>query len=407
MKKHIILTILLCGIFLSGCSCVHHWQDATCDAPQTCILCGFTQGTALEHIPDGEATCDNPVYCTLCSKMIQQSLGHDWKEATKDSPMTCTRCNETIGSPLAASDVYTAGKARHNGKTFLMNPSDYSELFNEYCNPGSIATMYYLFPNLEQLMDDKDDNCQIYDLLGVSGQQIRLECDSADNITRIIVTVNSDEYSADDYIDYMTNCVVAYIIANGNITADEFTDQMIGAKESGPYANTASGCHDGVAYHIEVRYNEITMEIWVDENAEDESQENINETADPGLNPPSNLTAEEAAVVGEWNLTYGYNASESLILEDSKLTKKLFLNEDMTGKIVDDAEVITFSWHYIDTYQAQYGNSQYMTFTCTLASGSTIPEEKSIDSFQFDVETTDPNTIFITMGNWLYLYRKV
>lgn len=78
---------------------VHDWREATCTEPQTCSICGITQGEPLGH--DWlDATCTEPETCSVCGVTQGESLGHEWSDATCTEPKTCSRCGETEGSPL-------------------------------------------------------------------------------------------------------------------------------------------------------------------------------------------------------------------------------------------------------------------------------------------------------------------
>lgn len=93
MRKYIgrILLLLGCLLMLAGCGCDHVWQDATCLAPETCTLCGETQGAAADHDMQ-EATCQNPSTCLLCGKTEGEALPHQWQ--TTGCSSTCDRCGE-------------------------------------------------------------------------------------------------------------------------------------------------------------------------------------------------------------------------------------------------------------------------------------------------------------------------
>ena len=89
----------------------HSWQEATCEAPRTCLNCGLTEGSALDHEYETvylEPTCteDGGTYqiCNNCGDRIGVDVipatGHDWIEATCSSPETCRNCDETRGEPL-------------------------------------------------------------------------------------------------------------------------------------------------------------------------------------------------------------------------------------------------------------------------------------------------------------------
>ena len=78
---------------------VHIWEDATCEAPRTCAICGKTQGKKLAH-EWLAATCDDPETCENCGKTQGSALGHEWKDATCEAPKTCTVCGAAEGQPL-------------------------------------------------------------------------------------------------------------------------------------------------------------------------------------------------------------------------------------------------------------------------------------------------------------------
>lgn len=56
----------------------HDFEDATCQAPKTCKVCGETEGEALEH---------------------------EWGLRTVDSAKTCSLCGETEGEPISVEVV--------------------------------------------------------------------------------------------------------------------------------------------------------------------------------------------------------------------------------------------------------------------------------------------------------------
>ncbi len=75
----------------------HEYSGATCDKPETCSICGKTQGEPLSH-NWGEATCESPRICTVCQKTEGEAIGHKWEEATCDKPETCSICGKTQGT---------------------------------------------------------------------------------------------------------------------------------------------------------------------------------------------------------------------------------------------------------------------------------------------------------------------
>ena len=76
---------------------VHSWHPATCTEPETCSICGKTQGAALGHTWTA-ATCTEPKTCSRCGKTDGAALGHLWTAATCTEPKACLRCGETDGT---------------------------------------------------------------------------------------------------------------------------------------------------------------------------------------------------------------------------------------------------------------------------------------------------------------------
>ena len=74
MKRFIalLLTFLLV-LCVSGCSCKHEFEEATCTLPKMCKHCKATE---------------------------EEALGHKWKNATLASPKTCKVCEATEGTNL-------------------------------------------------------------------------------------------------------------------------------------------------------------------------------------------------------------------------------------------------------------------------------------------------------------------
>ena len=84
-----------------GCQDGHHWEDATCVAPQVCSICGATQGELGEHVWQ-PATCTEPKTCSACGKTEGDALGHKWIDATCEDPEKCERCGtERLGGKPA------------------------------------------------------------------------------------------------------------------------------------------------------------------------------------------------------------------------------------------------------------------------------------------------------------------
>ena len=91
-------TCILCGE-TEGEALGHNMSDATCTEPATCTACGYTEGEALGHNMS-EATCTEPVTCTACGYTEGEALGHNMSEATCTEPATCTACGYTEGEAL-------------------------------------------------------------------------------------------------------------------------------------------------------------------------------------------------------------------------------------------------------------------------------------------------------------------
>lgn len=82
----------------------HKWEDATCESPRSCSICGKTEGSALGH-SWLSATCTEAKYCTRCGVNSGKPLGHDWMEATRENPATCRRCGATEGEPAPGLEL--------------------------------------------------------------------------------------------------------------------------------------------------------------------------------------------------------------------------------------------------------------------------------------------------------------
>lgn len=105
MKKTVSLIILACIVLLSfsACGCEHEWQEATCNAPRTCSLCGETEGEALGH-EWTDADCENPKTCSRCGETEGEPLGHtpgEWEAENSNAlggkeVQRCTVCGEII-----------------------------------------------------------------------------------------------------------------------------------------------------------------------------------------------------------------------------------------------------------------------------------------------------------------------
>lgn len=65
----------------------HHFKEATCTEPETCEICGTTQGEAKGHEWEA-ATCTEPETCSVCGETQGEALGHTCRLGV------CDRCGE-------------------------------------------------------------------------------------------------------------------------------------------------------------------------------------------------------------------------------------------------------------------------------------------------------------------------
>ena len=112
MKKVILLILVSILLLLAFTSCKlfkkqeekeceHEWTAATCQAAQTCTLCGVTEGKPLNHKTKAP-TCTTPEMCSVCgytTEFWKPALGHDWIEASclTGTAKTCRTCKIVEG----------------------------------------------------------------------------------------------------------------------------------------------------------------------------------------------------------------------------------------------------------------------------------------------------------------------
>ena len=101
MKRRVLIMLLTICLLLafSACGCAHDWEEADCDDPKTCVLCGETEGESLGHEWE-DANCTTAKTCEECGKTKGQPLGHNWKDATCTEAKTCSGCGETEGEAI-------------------------------------------------------------------------------------------------------------------------------------------------------------------------------------------------------------------------------------------------------------------------------------------------------------------
>ena len=102
----LFLAVALCSVFITSCdigsipfiTCEHEWQEANCQTPRICTLCGKTRGDPVPH-SGGTATCTQRAVCSTCNTEYGDLAQHSWKEATCTAPKTCSECQLTEGNP--------------------------------------------------------------------------------------------------------------------------------------------------------------------------------------------------------------------------------------------------------------------------------------------------------------------
>jgi len=93
MKKLVLLTVIIAMLIsMAGCGCSHQWNDATCQAPRTCSLCGKTEGDAGEHVPGSEAI-----------------TAVDTKNLTVTYGISCSICGSELETTESATGIAPAG----------------------------------------------------------------------------------------------------------------------------------------------------------------------------------------------------------------------------------------------------------------------------------------------------------
>lgn len=129
MKKLIIAVLLahFVALLITGCGCSHEWLPATCDAPQSCKLCGETEGEALQH-QWNPSTCEDREKCALCGEVRGEALRHSWEDASCLLPEKCSVCGEERGEALGHSE----GEAEYSNLDIDAATGDYV-IYCEVC----------------------------------------------------------------------------------------------------------------------------------------------------------------------------------------------------------------------------------------------------------------------------------
>ena len=95
----IFISVVGCGSAVVEKSCAHQWQDATCERPSTCSLCGETKGAEKGH-KWMEATCTQASTCIRCATTKGSAKGHDYHDGY------CGQCGAKDPSYIARDDIF-------------------------------------------------------------------------------------------------------------------------------------------------------------------------------------------------------------------------------------------------------------------------------------------------------------
>ena len=127
-------------------NCVHDWQDATCQEPETCSKCKATKGGISDH-KYSAATCTEPEVCIYCGMWYGLPLGHDFTPATCYNPRTCTVCGYEKGdlaheySAPTCTEPEICVKCNATGSDALGHQLA-SELITATCNSDGYEHLY-------------------------------------------------------------------------------------------------------------------------------------------------------------------------------------------------------------------------------------------------------------------------
>ena len=92
----VLLLLIIWVLFATHVVCFHDWAPATCTEPETCKICGATQGEATGH-DWSAATCTMPMTCKICDEHYGTALGHKVEEWTVELDSTCTEEGTQVG----------------------------------------------------------------------------------------------------------------------------------------------------------------------------------------------------------------------------------------------------------------------------------------------------------------------
>ena len=90
--------------------CNHEYEEATCENPSQCSLCGKIIKKELGH-SWSYATCKAPKTCSVCGKTEGENGDHMWVDATCTKAAHCSVCGLEEGTPLEHTKVVDKGYA--------------------------------------------------------------------------------------------------------------------------------------------------------------------------------------------------------------------------------------------------------------------------------------------------------
>ena len=235
----------------------HDWADATCTEPQTCSVCGATQGKALDHsfvdyVSDNNATCTadgtKTAKCERCNatdtiKDVDSKLDHSFTNYVSNEDATCTvDGTETAKCDRCdAKDTRTAegsAKGHTAGETVVENNVDPT-----CTTAGSYDNVVY---------------CTV--------------CDA--EISRDTITVDALGHSYDAVVTAPTCTTVGYTTYTCSVCGDTYKDDEVAALghtagevvvENNVLPNcTEDGSYDNVVYctvcDAEISRNTVTVD---------------------------------------------------------------------------------------------------------------------------------------------------
>ena len=84
----------------NDCSIVgHDWYKEKCSEDSVCIRCDESKMDAMKCEYGGDGTCTNPIICNVCNDVLVTGE-HQWNSATCTQAKTCVYCGVTEGTPV-------------------------------------------------------------------------------------------------------------------------------------------------------------------------------------------------------------------------------------------------------------------------------------------------------------------